>query len=174
MQEIEVKILEIDKERIDDKLRTLGARKTFDGIVTAVYYDFPDGYLEKQDKTLRLRKKESVIETQTEFTSKTPVSRKKAKIMTEHEVCVDDYDKMKKLLESIGFIEYKTLIKQRISYSIGKVHFEIDTLPNIPTFLEIEAPDIKTLEKQVTLLGYKMKDAKPWSGKDVMKYYGKK
>ena len=174
MQEIEVKILEIDKKTIENKLRMLGAKKVFDGTVEAVYYDFPDGYLEKQNKTLRLRKKEDLFETQIEFTSKTPVSRKKAKIMTEYEVCVDDYDAMKNVLESIGLQECKSLTKQRVSYAIGHVHFEIDTLPDIPTFMEIEAPDIKTLEKQVAALGFKMKDAKPWSGKDVLEHYGKK
>lgn len=174
MLEIEVKILEINKEQIEETLRQLGARKVFDGEVYAVYYDFANNALAGKNSTLRLRKKESIIESNIELTLKTEVSKKKAKIMQEYEVSVDSLDKMQQILEGIGLQPVQCLEKSRTSYVLNNVHFDIDTLPGIPTFLEIEAPNMKTLEQYVRTIGYTLQDAKPWTGKDVLEYYQKK
>ena len=40
MTEIEVKILEIDQALIEQKLISLGATKTFDGVMRAVFFYF--------------------------------------------------------------------------------------------------------------------------------------
>lgn len=42
MLEKEIKILEINKEEIVEKLLELGAEKSFEGFVHDIYYDFPD------------------------------------------------------------------------------------------------------------------------------------
>jgi len=169
MQEIEVKILEINKTAIEEKLLRLGAEKIFDGSVVAAYYDFGNNALTKKKKTLRLRKKGQFAE----LTLKEHVSKGKAKIMNEYEIPVTDYAGMKRILEGIGLQEHSSILKTRTSYQLGQVHFDIDTLPDIPTFVEVEAPDMNSLEYHVKLLGYSMKDAKPWSGKDVLEYYEK-
>ena len=59
--------------------------------------------------------------------------------------------------------------KHRISYELNGVKFEIDTYPNIPTFLEIEAPSEEIIQDYVQRLGFTMDDAKPFSFGDIKK-----
>lgn len=73
----------------------------------------------------------------------------------------------------MGFQELSGVEKTRTSYVLGAVHVDIDTLPGIPTFLEVEAPDQSTLESIVVLLGFTMRDAKPWTGKEVRDHYNR-
>lgn len=169
MKELEVKILEINKKEVIKKLENLGAKKILDSNVNAIHFDFDDYSLSKQDKILRLRRKGDI----TELTFKRKISKKKAKIVEELEVKVDDFGSMKKVLERLGLKKIKQYTKHRISYNLNDVHFELDTYPGIPTFLEIEAPDIKKVKESVEKLGYSMKDAKSWNGWDVLKYYRK-
>lgn len=166
MLEVEVKILEIDKQKVIKKLDELGAIKVFEGEIIANYYDYPNNSLAKQKKTLRLRKKSDFAE----LTLKEEVSRNGAKIMDEHETKCE-YEGMKSILKNLGFERTKKIVKYRISYSLDKCHFELDTFLGIPTFLEIEAATKKELEEMVAVLGYSMKDTKPWSGHDVLEYY---
>ena len=167
MEEIEVKILEVDKMEVIERLRGLGARKIFDGDVITTYFDFEDRRLAKEGKILRLRKKGD----QVELTYKKEISKAKAKIMEEYEIIVDRMDAVVKILEMLGLKEFHKSIKHRISYTKNNIHFEIDTYPDIPAFLEVEAPNLEKLKEYVNKLGFSMNEAKPWSIKDVLEYY---
>ncbi len=169
MNEIEVKILEIDAEGIIQKLEAWGAKKIFDGEIVASYFDFDSRELFKQDKLLRLRRKGEKCE----LTFKKTLSLEKARIMDEFEVTLDDYGGTKKILFELGLKEYKRLAKHRLSYLFEGAHFEIDRYPEIPAYLEIEAPNLEKLEELVRKLGFSMSDTKPWSVKNVLEHYGK-
>ena len=87
MKEIEVKILEIDVEEIEKKLKKMEAEKVFEGEVVSIYFDFPDKLLEREGKILRLRQKgDKVILTYKEL-----ISKDEAKIMDEYELTIDDF-----------------------------------------------------------------------------------
>ncbi len=62
MQEIEVKILEIDRKKIEKTLTDLGAEKIFDGGIQTIFFDFEDGRIVKAKDVLRLRKEEDKVE----------------------------------------------------------------------------------------------------------------
>lgn len=49
MEEIEVKIIEIDPAEIIRKLEKLGATKVFDGEMNSIYYDYHDEFKKKQE-----------------------------------------------------------------------------------------------------------------------------
>lgn len=49
MLEKEIKILEISTQEVIETLVSLGAKKTFEGIVHDVYYDFPDDDTHKME-----------------------------------------------------------------------------------------------------------------------------
>ncbi len=55
MREIELKILEIDRERAVSTLLSLGAVMTFDDEIHALYYDMPGQSLKERHTTLRLQ-----------------------------------------------------------------------------------------------------------------------
>lgn len=170
MQEVEVKILDVDLDEIGRKLNQLGAKKTFVGEIRASYFDFPDESLRKTDKILRLRTKGK---QQGELTFKQKLSREKAKIMDEQEISFSENNitTVHKILTGLGLQEFKTIQKYRTSYVLGDIHFELDKIPDIPLFLEIEATSLERLQQAVELLGFAMTDTKPWSGKDVLNHY---
>ena len=172
MMEIEVKILEIDVASVKQKLDSFGAKKIFEGEITASYYDFSNRKLRNEDLVLRLRKKSGKEQT-VELTLKEKLSQVEAKIMEEYEVNVTDFEATQKILYGLGLREVKTARKQRVSYLLDDVHFDLDTFPGIPTFLEIESSTLELVQKYVTKLGFSMKEVKPWSGGDLLRYYEK-
>ena len=94
--------------------------------------------------------------------------------MEEYEVEVDDFETVRKIMKGVGLKESKIYVKNRTSFKIGKVRFELDTLPRIPTYMEIEAPSEKMIERYVKKLGFSMADTRPWNAEDILKHYKKK
>ena len=174
MREIEVKILNVDKKTIIDKISGFGAEKTFDGEITTVFFDFKDSRIIKAENVLRLRQ----TEQNTMLTFKTILNKEAAKEAEEYEVEVSNLQTMKKILEALGLFESGTIQKHRTSYRLNGVKFDIDTYEkehrNIPTFMEIEAENIDLIYKYAELLGYTAKDCLPWSTADVIKYHSTK
>ena len=170
MKEIEVKILEIDVGEIEKKLKKLGAEKVFEGEVVSIYFDFSDKLLEKEGKILRLRQKgDKVILTYKEL-----ISQDEAKIMDEYELEVDNFESMKRIFEGIGLLPLYEFNKHRTTYKLNNTNFEIDKYPEIPAFLEIEAPDLDIINEIVSKLGFSKEKVNSYSIKDVLKYYDKK
>lgn len=169
--EIEVKILEVDRERLEDKLKSMGARKVFDGEISALYFDFEDKSIRKANDIMRLRK----AGNKTFLTFKGFLHNKGAKVREELEVEVADFEIAKRILESLGMHTYKSISKHRISYALENVHFEFDKYTgeysSIPEFLEIEANDEETIYKFAAMLGFKREDCKPWGGDDLVNHY---
>jgi adenylate cyclase class 2 len=169
LKEIEVKILEINVEGIEEKLKEMGAEKVFEGEMVSIYFDFPDKSLEKEGKILRLRQKEDKVI----LTYKELISQDEAKIMDEYELTVSDFESLKRIFEGIGLLPLYEFNKHRITYQLNQTHFEIDKYPEIPVFLEIEAPDLNTINEIVSELGFSKEEVKSYSIRDVLKYYGK-
>lgn len=109
------------------------------------------------------------------LTTKRLVSKNLAKISEEHEVETSDFLATQKILESMGFQVKRgyPMNKHRQSFVLGDVHFELDSFPNIPTFLEIEAPDRKVIDDYVLKLGLSLDNVKPWGTSEVFAYYRK-
>ncbi len=176
MKEIEVKIMEINKKEIINKLKKMGAKKSFDGIIQGEYFDFPNNKLDKNKELLRLRTAgEKVFLTY----KKKEKKESKVKCCEEKEIEVSDYNILKEILLQIGLmVKKETLKKHRVSYSLGKTHFEIETpigeYSFIPPFMEIESNSVENIYKYAKLLGYDEKDCFNWSGNDVIKFYKKK
>ena len=169
MQEVEVKVLDVDVQAVQQKLVDLGAKQVFDGELDITIFDTEDDRMRKAKNLLRLRSDGE----KTVLCHKALITKQGAKIMDEHEVEVQDKERAKLFLQSLGFTKQRKQTKHRTSYVLGDVRFELDTLPGIPTFLEIEAKDVETLQKAVARLGYTSQDTKPWSGKDVLDHYAK-
>lgn len=169
MKEIEVKILEVDKEEVIKKLKELGAKKVFDGKIKTSYFDSDDEWLKRDGKVLRLREKGRELK----LTIKKGISKEEAKIMEEFEVGLDEFEPIKNILNGLGLKEIQKIVKHRASYVLGDMHFEFDTHTGIPTFLEIEGPSLEKVKDYVEILGYSMEDTKPWSVWDVLEYYEK-
>jgi len=169
MQEIEVKILEIDVPQIKDKLIALGAEKVFSGAVRALSFD-KDNFLQEKRSFLRLR---TLGEGVIELCFKGPKEDSEFKIREEVQITTNDFPQTLLLLEKLGFSKTDEKTKQRESYKLRDVRFEIDTFPNIPALLEIEAPSKEQVKEYVEKLGFTMEQATNMSGNDVITHYEK-
>jgi adenylate cyclase class 2 len=174
MTEIEVKILEINRESVEKKLLALGGRKTFDDDIHAIYYDLQDNSLKKAGKTLRLRKEGE----KTILTLKLYVENALAKERAEYEIEVCRFDDMRTILEGLGYTPWLEMRKHRTSYKLDSTHVELDHYygPHdyIPEFLEIEGRDIETIYRCAETLGFSRHDCRPWDVSELMRYYAHK
>ena len=170
MKEIEVKILGVNVKEVIKKIEALGGKKISEGKQDIIILDTKEDKFLKNNELLRLRKNSN----ETELAFKKKISKDDVKIMEELEVHVDNFELMRKIFIAIGFKEATRYNKYRISYKLGNVRFELDTYENIPTFLEIEAPDTEKVKEFVGKLGFSMSDAKAWTGKEVIEYYRKR
>jgi adenylate cyclase class 2 len=174
MNEIEVKIIDIDRGEVEKRLLSLGARMIFDGEMHALYFDFQDRTLGKAQDVLRLRKegRKSIL------AFKKFISDDQAKIRREFEVEVSDFETTKAIIESIGLSPWLDMRKHRTTYVLFDSHFELDkyfgSFDYIPWFLEIEAPDLETIYRYAELLGFRKEDCKPWTSLELADHYSLK
>ena len=171
MQEIEVKILEIDIPEIEDKLKSIGAEKVFKGELIAILWDFPDYRLKNSGRTLRLRSEAKKIK----LTLKNRKQHKQMKVMEETEIGISDYKKMKTILKAIGLKNMMEMKKTRISYILNDVRFELDNYHGehefVPPLLEIETQSEEKLKEILYKLGFNMRKTVKYSATELINYY---
>ncbi len=171
MKELEAKILEVDRKKIEETLTRLGAKKVFDGDIQTLFFDFKDGSIIKAKDVLRLRKEQDQIE----LTYKKVHVTETAKVAEEYSVEVSNLEIMEKILENLGLTETESMQKHRVSFTLDHTRFDVDRYVGsygyIPEFLEIEAENVDSLHKYAGLLGFKAKDCLPWSTNELIQHY---
>lgn len=172
MNEIELKVLEINRSVILNRLKKLRARKIFSGVLKTVYFDFPKNELRKRSQVLRLRQ----MKGKTFLTFKSRLPTKKTVFSEEIEFEVSDFEKASHFLEHLGFKPVLSYQKRRVSFRLGKARLELDQwlgkLKKIPLYLELEAHREKDLFSALKKLGFSKKDAKAWYTGLLLKHYG--
>jgi adenylate cyclase class 2 len=172
-KEIEVKILEVNREKIEQTLKTLGAKKVFDGIIRTVFFDYVDGRIAAAKNVLRLRSKGG----KTELTFKKVFSSTDVKTAEEYSMEVSSSEMACKILQNLGLAAIESMDKHRISYKLADANFDFDRYLGdysyIPEFLEIEADNIEKIHSYAKQIGYKPQDCKPWSTSDLVNQYKK-
>ena len=78
--------------------------------------------------------------------------------MQETELEVLDMQTANTLLEALGFYHRGDEEKERISYILFDHQIDIDTWPEIPTYVEIEGKSEADLNEFLSMLGYSMSD----------------
>ncbi len=171
--EIEIKVLEINKKELEKKLQKIGAQKIFSN-KKIIQENYNNKELKKKKASLRIRQlgKEIYI-TYKEFKD-TKYNVKECKEI-EFQVS-SDFRTIQNLFKLLGLTCYQKIEKQRTSYTLGNITFDIDTITKpvkIPTYFEIEAKDHKTIEKTLQLLGIPKGKVKAWGTKQLLDYYKK-
>jgi adenylate cyclase class 2 len=172
MKELEVKIIEIDREEVESKLRALGATKILDEDEETLFFDFPDNSISKAKNLLRLRR----IGDKAVLTFKQFVESDSAKVRVETEVSVSEFESTRRILQSLGLIPTLHMEKHRTSYSLASgIEVDIDKYTgkysHVPTLLEIEGPDVATIHAQAKLLGFEPGECKSWTTFELIDYY---
>lgn len=161
MEEFEVKYLNIKPEEIQEKLVELGAKKEFDRIYRVNIFDYPDLRLNEQAAWIRLRDEGDKITLA--YKQRLGTKMKGGKVdksgqvnddgMKEVELVVDDYEKTIEFFHSVGLIDKFIEEKRRIRYTLDGIEFDIDYMPGLEPFLEIEAGSMEDVERGIELLG---------------------
>lgn len=138
MIEVEVKAKINDFNKIKKKLNELNAIKLKSEFQMDLYFNSPIVDYAKTDEALRIRKTESNDETNIFITYKGPKLDKTSKTRKEIEMKIENENKAKDILESIGFKEVKTVEKNREYYEYKEFEICLDSAKGLDYYMEIE------------------------------------
>lgn len=168
-QETEAKFYVRDLGVIQARLLALGARLLHPRAYELnLRFDLPDGSLRAAGRVLRLRRGDDV-----RLTYKGPSENLEGALSRpEIEVTVGDFETARQILEALGYRLAATYEKYRTTYQLqtsevpqdfgSLVHVMLDELP-YGNFVEIEGPDVKTLQRIAGDLGLDFAAAIPAS-----------
>ena len=156
-RELEIKVLNINIEQMEEKLKEKGAE--FLGVEIQKNHtfapqnskEFSNGYLRIREKSLDGKKDEI------ELTFKESVDNKdKIRVNNEYTTRIDSISNMVKILEEIGLTERYVGDKKRISYKYKEQRFDIDiwdknTYPD--PYMEIEFSNQSKIDEIIDDLG---------------------
>lgn len=158
-QEIEAKILNIDKEKLEKKLAAIGAKKAEEVFFRSTTFDFPGFPLDKDAAWVRLRDDgKKVMLAFKKRLGVTGVKGQNDSGMEEIEITVSSYEDTISILKKIGMVEKFSQEKKRTTWKKGNVTFDIDTWPRLKTYLEIEGENWNDVDAAVLELGFDLKD----------------
>ncbi len=155
MKEIEVKIRNVDKEKIIEKIEKLGAQKIFTGRVIDYRFDTPDRDLSRQGKALRIRQKGKYIYLNLKGKKK---SIQNITGRDEIGVKISNLKIMYKILNELGYIKIFELYKYRTEYRLDDITFDIDEYLGLAPLLEIESDSYDKVKDYMKKLDLDPKD----------------
>ena len=134
--ETEAKIRVADHQAIRGRLMQLGARSQGQQLQVDIYFDTAEDRLLMADRALRLRcsGKKNVL------TYKGPQKQGRYKQRQEIQTAVEEPQALRDLLECLGFSQNLLFEKRRESWLLNGCRVELDTLPCLGTFVEVEGP----------------------------------
>lgn len=177
MLEKEIKILNINQEEIIKKLEDFWAKRTFEGEIHDVYYDFPSdskkAKMQENNRMFRVRKKwETHIYTIKN--KRFDVEENEAVIAKdEHEMPITDVDSFSEVLERYGMVKTREKKKHRISYRLVNAEFDFDKYDDIPALLEIEEESELNIDFWLRKLELTEEEIFLWGSKKLFKHYWK-
>jgi predicted adenylyl cyclase CyaB len=153
MKEIELKFKIENPDLIRKKLKEARAKFIGKAFERTIKFDTKNGDLEKQEKFLRVR---TGFENVITFKKKINKFDKNFKEREEIEVEISNPEKMKKILENLGFTKKWVMEKYREKWILGNAEVVIDKLPKMGNFIEIEGSK-KVIQKTAKILGLDLK-----------------
>jgi len=149
MEEIEAKFLNIDKEKLREKLKSTGAKlvKAETLFKRAVFY-LPKGH-EIEGGWLRVRDEGDKITMSLKATVNGSIDNQK-----ETMVVVDNYNNARQLLTDIGCTEKAYQETKREVWELNNVEITIDEWPYLEPYTEIEGASEEEIKKVAELLGF--------------------
>lgn len=145
MIEIEAKMRLDDRDALLARLREVGAVHAADLAEVNTFYDAEGGQLAHGDRALRLRTEttrpgEPDATTRNVLAHKGPRAAGPLKSREETELVVADVQDADQLLRALGFRPRFTFEKRRTRYTLDACLVELDELPQLGHFVEIEGP----------------------------------
>jgi adenylate cyclase class 2 len=164
--EIEVRVLNIDKEDLISKLEANNAEFIGDWHQIRNVYDFNPV---DPHRWIRLR-------TNGEKTTLTIKNLVSSRIdgTQELEIEVDNFERCHLILKELGYEAKGYQENRRCQYVLNGVEIDIDSWPLIPTYLEIEGPSEEAVYNTLELLGFNKDSATTRDVEGIYLDYGHK
>ena len=161
-REIEVKFAVASHRSVAARLRAAGGEYVGTAVQTDRFFDTPDRALMRTDRGLRIRTVRRLrgwakaADRRPLVTYKGPRrARGAVKARAEIQTHIDDAAALERILEACGLRLVLTIQKRRASYRLGQCMVELDELPRIGRFVEIEGPDERTIQAAREAIGLK-------------------
>lgn len=139
--EIEAKMRLTDRPAIERRLKELGAERAAELLEINTYFDTDQRQLKSSDQGLRVRIEETADgQRQATITHKGPRAHGRLKSRSETEVAIADANDAAQLLRALGYMPVLSFEKRRRRWRLDGVHVELDVLPYLGAFIEIEGP----------------------------------
>jgi adenylate cyclase class 2 len=110
---------------------------------------FENDHITARRGWLRLRDEGATVT----LTYKQAVTDGAVDALHEVETTVGDFDATRQLLLATGFRAVRYQESYREEWRQGPIRYDIDTWPDLPTFLEIEGPDAESVRQAALELG---------------------
>lgn len=145
--EIEAKMTVESFEPVRAKLRETGAHRVGEHFEVNAFFDTEDRSLLAADEGLRLRveQDETTGRARHVVTYKGPRQLGPLKSREELEVQVSEWDATVALFEKLGYLRTLSFEKRRETWELDGCKVELDEVPRLGTFVEIEGPDDRTV-----------------------------
>ena len=140
--EIEAKMKVADLALVKQRLITCGATLIGEFLERNTFFDTEDRSLLAADEGLRLRQNHDLNTGKSVciMTFKGPRQHGQLKSREETETTVGSFTDASGLIERMGYTKVLSFEKRRDSWSLGGCEVELDNLPRLGTFVEIEGP----------------------------------
>lgn len=140
--EIEAKMKVDDTESVRLRLEASGAVPAGEHLEVNTFFDTTAGSLRVADKGLRLRENKDVKTGKTVYivTYKGPRQPGPLKTREEIEITVDDPHAATAMFQALGYALVLSFQKRRRSWQLLGCKVELDELPYLGTFVEVEGP----------------------------------
>jgi adenylate cyclase, class 2 len=137
--EIEAKYLNVDVDVIEERLRRIGAHKVYERVYKVKVYDFPNLWLNSIGAWARVRDEgDRVVMTYKRRLGMGEGAKQGDTGMEEIELQVDSFETASFFLEHLGMVMKFYEEKWRIRWARDGVEFDIDRMPGLNPYLEIE------------------------------------
>jgi adenylate cyclase class 2 len=153
--EIEAKIKVDDLAPFRRKLEQLGAERVGSVLEVNAFFDTDDRTLLAEDKGLRLRQNRDLATNQDEYvvTFKGPRLHGAVKSRNEIEVDVGEGKSVVELFEQLGYHLTLSFEKRRHSWKLDDCKVELDEMPLLGAYVEVEGPSVASVQAVRAKLG---------------------
>ncbi len=153
--EIEAKMKVPDLTAVRDRLAQAGAKRVGAYLERNTFFDTEDRSLLAADEGLRVRSSQDTTggPAACTMTHKGPRQHGPLKSREETEVAVGAEADALAMLTVLGFDRVLSFEKRRESWTLGGCKVELDELPHLGTFVEVEGPKDETVMKVREQLG---------------------
>jgi adenylate cyclase class 2 len=166
-KENEIAILDIDKSKVIKRLKELKFKPLGKSRFKRIEFML-DGDLGSGHSWIRVR----TDGKETTITFKEMKGEGGFAAMDEFEVKASSFTDSVKIMSKLADSKIVYFENERDAYMLGHAYVTIDKWPQIPAFVEIEAPSIKTLKETYKLLKIKGKFVGNASIHNIYKQYG--